>query len=144
MNTTIPFNYPMCANARCQKSAHCLRHYAHISCSVQQITTMYINPKLTDGDKDGCPYYRDANTVVYARGMKSIMKELPHGQHQKFRMAMMSNFSRTTFYRMRNGDVLISPQQQQYIKALSLSLGIDSLPHYDEYLDAIDWGEQML
>ena len=100
MSTTIPFNYPMCANARCQKSAHCLRHSAHISCSVQQITTMYINPKLTDGDKDGCPYYRDANTVVSARGMKSIMNELPHGQHHQFRRTQMRNFSPTPSCRL--------------------------------------------
>ena len=139
MNTTTPFNYPMCGNARCQKSAHCLRHSAHISCSVQQITTMYINPKLTDGDKDGCPYYRDANTVVYARGMKKFLGNLPMWQHNALRNAIKMAYCSTTFYKMKNGKYPISPSEQERIKEIADGIGIKQDIVYDMYFDSLHW-----
>ncbi len=135
----IPHNYALCLNHRCSKKDNCLRQLAYQAYPDTQDECTIINPKQLSEATDGCRHYRSCTKVSYGQGMKNMLNNLPHQQTKSLAHALASHFSTSTYYRMRNGERLISPTEQTEIETLMKQCSIPTPQSYDNYVSEYDW-----
>ena len=67
------------------------------------------------------------------------MESLPHKQMENVIIHLMSFFSRRTYYRVRKGERLLSPAEQQQVLNVLKYCGVLQPLKFDEYIEAYDW-----
>ena len=64
---------------------------------------------------DSCPKYREMVRVKMMRGMTQFYHEMPGFMERDIRNSLIAHFGRTRYFQMRKGEVLINPEDQQFI-----------------------------
>ena len=109
----IPKNYLYCTHNKCPRRNECLRHQATL-CIPQNVPDFRtVNPNHIIGNENNC--------------MLRPIKEL------------YSLMGRSMFYRIRNKERTIHPDEQKQIIAVFLKHGIENKPEFDKYIDLFDW-----
>ena len=135
----VPYQYAMCLNQQCPKADTCLRQLAEQSVPEEVEYWSIISPKRLNSIKGNCPYYRSNIKARYAKGFIGILESLPHKQMENVISHLLSFFNRRTYYRVRKGERLLSPaEQQQFINILKYC-GVSQPLKFDEYTEAYDW-----
>lgn len=130
-------------NTRCaltgnvRKPTYALDNSPNIPEKVEHWTI--ISPKRLTTTKGDCPYYRSNIKASYAKGFIGILESLPHKQMENVIIHLMSFFSRRTYYRVRKGERLLSPAEQQQVLNVLKYCGVLQPPKFDEYIEAYDW-----
>lgn len=137
--SAVPYRYIMCLNSQCPQASTCLRQLAEQSVPPTQEHWNYLNPKYLATLKGACPHYRSCAKVKYAIGFLDMMDNLPHKQMQSVALQLISLFSRRTYYRIRKGERLISPSEQQIILAVLKQCGVTSPRDFDAYTEDYEW-----
>ena len=133
---TVPSYYDLCIVNDCPKSSTCLHHVALSMTSEHKISIF--NPNLID--KSGkCGHYIKAKKVFHAKGFKEIMGKLPYDIHKRAVSALMSYFSERTYYRIRKGDRLLSPDEQKAVRKIITRLGYTEPWEFDAYVEDYLW-----
>ena len=133
---TVPSYYDLCIVNDCPKSSTCLHHVALSMASEQKISIF--NPNLID--KSGkCGHYIKAEKVFHAKGFKEMMGKLPYDIHKRAVSALMSYFSERTYYRIRKGDRLLSPDEQKAVRRIITRLGYTEPWEFDAYVEDYLW-----
>ena len=115
----IPKNYLYCTHNKCPRRNECLRHQATL-CIPQNVPDFRtVNPNHIIGNENN----REGNKSKGSR----IRKEL------------YSLMGRSMFYRIRNKERTIHPDEQKQIIAVFLKHGIENKPEFDKYIDLFDW-----
>lgn len=147
----IPKRYAYCfaGIGVCPKANTCLRAIAAQTIIdspeqpvkvIESINPVYVQ-RLTPADS--CPYYRNNQPVRYAKGMTQLFEDLPLRQARSVRLQVMRCFSCTSFfYESRKGLRLISPKEQEDIRKVFRSAGVNSEPKFDEYQYSLAWEQQ--
>ena len=135
----VPYQYSMCLNRQCPKANICLRQLAEQSIPEKVEHWTIISPKRLTTTKGDCPYYRSNIKASYAKGFIGILESLPHKQMENVIIHLMSFFSRRTYYRVRKGERLLSPAEQQQVLNVLKHCGVLQPPKFDEYIEAYDW-----
>ena len=135
----VPYQYSMCLNQLCPKANTCLRQLAEQSVPEKVQHWTIISPKCLAAVQGDCPYYRSNTKVRYAKGFIGILESLPHKQMESVIIHLMSFFSRRTYYRVRKGERLLSPAEQQQVLNILKYCGVTQPPKFDEYIEAYDW-----
>ena len=104
----VPNNFLWCINRQCSKAETCLRQLAERLSPEELISCSAINPKHLAKFKNECPYFCSNKQVRYARGFLGILENLTAKQTHFFINRVISNSSRRTYYRVRNGERAIS------------------------------------
>lgn len=133
----IPFNYPLCTRTECPKATECLRHVALENSEDARLTIL--NPKLLETSADGCKHYASANKVLYAKGMKKVMGMLPFNTHERAVSALSMLFSERSYYRIRKGERLLSPDEQKAVRHIIARLGFTAEWDFDAYVEDYLW-----
>lgn len=134
--STVPSYYDMCVVSECPKASTCLHHVA-LPMTGEQNVRIY-NPYLID--KTGkCPHYVKAEKVYHAKGLKDVMGKLPYNVHKRAVSALMSYFSERTYYRIRRGDRLLSPNEQKAVRRIIARLGYTEPWEFDAYVEDYLW-----
>ena len=134
--STVPSYYDMCVVSECPKASTCLHHVA-LPMTGEQNVRIY-NPYLLD--KTGkCPHYVKAEKVFHAKGFKNVMGKLPYNVHKQAGSALMSYFSERTYYRIRKGDCLLSPNEQKAVRCIIARLGYTEQWEFDAYVEDYLW-----
>lgn len=135
----VPYQYAMCLNQQCPKADTCLRQLTEQSVPEEVEYWSIISPKRLNSIKGDCPYYRSNIKARYAKGFIGILESLPHKQMENVISHLISFFNRRTYYRVRKGERLLSPaEQQQFINILKYC-GVSQPLKFDEYTEAYDW-----
>lgn len=133
---TVPSYYDLCIVKDCPKSSTCLHHVALSMASEQKISIF--NPNFID--KTGkCTHYAKAEKVYHAKGFKGMMGKLPYDIHKRAVSALMSYFSERTYYRIRKGDRLLSPDEQKAVRRIITRLGYTEPWEFDAYVEDYLW-----
>lgn len=103
----VPNNFLWCINRQCSKAETCLRQLAERLSPEELISCSAINPKHLAKFKNECPYFCSNKQVRYARGFLGILENLTSKQTHFFINRVISNSSRRTYYRVRNGERII-------------------------------------
>lgn len=133
----IPFNYPLCTRTECPKAAECLRHIALTEIGDERLTIL--NPRLLEMSSAGCRHYAPAKKVLYAKGMKKVMGQLPYNIHERTVTALSMHFSERSYYRIRKGERLLSPDEQKAVRQIIARFGFNNEWDFDSYVEDYLW-----
>ena len=135
----IPIWWPVCMNDSCPMAADCLRRQAAREAPASVTHWPAVLPSaLSDGQ---CKYYQKAETVRMARGLNAIYKNVRsrEAQHQ-IRMNLTWHFgSKGSYYRYKDGERWLGPEEQQYIIDVIRAYGGQVEVDFDEYRDTFDF-----
>lgn len=146
----IPQHYTYCFAGKdtCPKATTCLRAIAAqvLTDSPEEPTKVIatINPIYVQrlSSPDNCQFYRDNKPVRYAKGMTQLFEDLSLKQAPQVRRQVVKCFScESLFYHSRKGTRLISPQEQENIRSVFHSAGIETEPKFDEFQYCLAWLE---
>lgn len=136
----VPTLFARCFSATCPRAAECLRHLAgrHSAPNVPFVHS--INPHYVAAHMaDGCPQYRSSQRIRWARGFVNAMGTLPASQTQNVAFLLTAMTSRTTYYRMRKGDIALNTAWQQRISHILEDCGAPSPIVFDAYSEDYKW-----
>lgn len=132
-----PFNYPLCTLGECPRAGECLRYRAMTESEEERLTVL--NPNLLAPTAEGCKHYASAQKVRYAKGMKKVMGMLPHSLHERAATALALHFSERSYYRIRKGERLLSPEEQKTVRQIISRMGFTSEWDFDAYVEDFHW-----
>lgn len=136
---SIPKTYLYCLNAQCPHSAQCLRHQVAMHADPELMYLSVVNPAYVAGKEKNCPCFQSDHISRFASGITHLLDKIPHVQAVRLRSALYSHFGRNMYYRIRNKERLIRPEEQEFIRQLFLKNGINEEPAFDEYVELYDW-----
>lgn len=137
---TVPSYYDFCILSECPKASTCLHHVALPMTGEQKVRIF--NPHLLD-NTGKCPHYVKAEKVFHAKGFKEVMEKLPHGTYKRAVSALMSYFSERTYYRIRKGERLLSPDEQKAVRRIIARLGYTEPWEFDAYVEDYLWEQSI-
>lgn len=136
----VPNNFLWCINSQCPKAGTCLRQLAE-KCAPADIKHYSVLSLKHLASLEGeCPYYCSNTKVRYARGFLGILENLTGKQTRFFLARIIDSSSRRTFYRIRNGERILSPLEQQSILNILKECGVIFPVKFDSYFEDYYWG----
>lgn len=135
----VPQHYPICLNPECPQADNCLRQLVAQCMPAEVQYWLTLNPKFLATQTDACIHFRPAVKVQLAKGFINILNDLPHKQMRKVIPQLIATFEQRTYYRLRKGERLLSPaEQQRFINTLR-KCGVTSPLTFDAYVESYDW-----
>lgn len=135
----IPFQYGLCLRADCKQASHCLRYLA-FEAQPEYVTFVRVLVPRKCASADGrCAYYRSSVPVSHARGFTRVLKDFPMKVLDAFRSRMITAYPRVKYFRMRRGDLLLTPSEQDYIVRTARKQGFTGEFTFDSYEDNYLW-----
>lgn len=135
----VPHNYTLCLNRECSKAATCLRQLVEQEVMDSTKYLVIINPKHQATLTGECPYYRSSAKVRFAKGFMNMLNTLPRNQTERAISAIIKRFSQRTYYRIRKGERLLSPSEQQKILTIFSKCGATETLKFDTYTEDYEW-----
>lgn len=122
--TKKPENYSLCFSEECELRSHCLRAIEASKDPGNELYVRAVNPKaIANSGDDTCPAYRDSRkTITYAIGFRKRMDAINEDTRRVYR-TLHSAFSNTHYYDMLNGNTLITPEEQAFIRQTAEKYG---------------------
>lgn len=135
----MPKNYLMCTHTSCIKCNTCLRYLAYESMPDSEVSLRIVNPKFLALHTDGCPYFRSSEKIRYAKGFVGILESLPNKVWKSVSGKLLFLYNGRTYYRVRKGEKLLTPKEQDRIVNLIRQHGITDIPEFDAYVSDYEW-----
>lgn len=134
-----PKNYLYCNHSKCPRRNKCLRYQAMLA--IPQDTPYYtaINLNYITGNEDNCTFFNPFRTSLFASGIDHLLDNIPHATAIAIHKDIYSLMGRNIYYRIRNKERLLHPEEQKQIAAIFLKHGIKFKPVYDKYIEKYDW-----
>ncbi|MBP5323407.1 MAG: hypothetical protein J6Y84_06400 [Bacteroidaceae bacterium] len=133
----IPKEYLRCFNDSCVRAESCLRHIAAKQENTTEETLSVVNPALNSGTS--CKFFRPDTTVRMAYGMQHSFDKVLAKDIAAMRKAFLRQFSNSSYYRRRNGQIPISPEEQEFICGVFRSFGYSDENIFDRYEEETAW-----
>lgn len=136
----IPEWWALCGNSQCPHAQECLRHLAFNQ--VPSTVTRWACVLPTAMQDGQCRYFQKAVKLRMARGFKGFYNSLKNKyiQHEvRIRLTAYLG-SKGSYYRYRDGERWLTPEQQQVIADVAQRLGLKEEPVvFDEYRESYDF-----
>ena len=129
----VPNNFTLCIKGDCPKSANCLRHVAVAMMPAEMQKWSIVSPAYLAQIEGECPLYCSAEKVQYARGFVRMMSALTVQQANAVKVNIIAEFGMNMYYRMRRGERLITPTEQEEIYQMLEKQGVTTRPEFDVY-----------
>ena len=131
----VPNNYTLCIKGDCPKAVMCLRYKATLMIPADVMKWSILSPAYLAQTEGECPHYRSAEKVKYARGFVRMMSALTVKQAHVVKDSIVATFGMNMYYRMRRGERLITPTEQETIYQLLEQQGVTTRPEFDAYIE---------
>ncbi len=135
----VPFRYAVCLKRECQQADNCLRQLIEPVLPADLAHWTIVSPKYLSSLEGPCTQYRSATKVRFAKGFTGILSSLPHKQMKRVISHLMDYFGRRTYYRVRKGERLLSPEEQQNIMYILTRCGVEQAGEFDDYVEDYNW-----
>lgn len=133
-NSKIPTGLAYCPKSDCPKAKDCLHHLACANLSPDMKQVLCVNPLITkQANENGCAEWCEAKTVRMARGFIKALGTVPAAKVVNVAAQLIAVFNRPYYYKMRKGEMLISPEQQQLINRVIAEAGGETPVEFDHY-----------
>lgn len=142
--TQLPQGYAFCLYDECPQAGQCLRHALGQDVPAETTYIHILSPAAARkaAARGSCSHFRPIETCRFGRGIERLLKQvekLPCHTAHALRNAIYGYFGRNKFYRIRHGERLVLPEEQEEIAALFRKAGIEEAPCYDEYIEQYDF-----
>ena len=136
----IPMGYPLCFNSECTKKENCMHYQAMLLRRDNRNSGNAVFP--TAWQEGECKCFREKRLVKKAWGFKHLYDNVPQRDKVEARRRVRSYFSRGCgpYYRVDNGENMISPKQQEYIMKIIAQFGSTEGIKFDHYVEEWDFG----
>ena len=130
-----PNGWALCYIAECSRRHECMRYQV-----CKQAATVGMNQSVcilpTVMNRAECPYFAPIQIVRAAAGFSRIFAEVKEKHHAAMRRELAAYLGTGgSFYRYRNGQRLLMPEQQEWIKRLFQRYGYTAGVVFDDYKD---------
>ena len=129
-----PHGYALCFNHNCKLHEVCMHYYMGTMAPADKTSGAAIYPMAW---KDGtCRHFAKTEKVDFAWGFNGLYKHLSGQAQTQARMALRARMGHgaSAYYRVHNGEKLLSPARQQEIIELVSEYGqVDERP-FDHYV----------
>lgn len=139
----LPVYYTLCLYGDCPQAGQCLRYLLAQGVPAErthiQIFSLAAARQISEEGK--CRNFASAQKVCFVRGIDSLLKQirtLPYDQAVAAKQGLMGCFGTRTYYRVRSGERLVSPEEQAKIARVLRSQGLREEPTYDNYIYTYD------
>ena len=130
----IPYGWAFCYISECSRKEECMRYQVCKIAPDDRTKNPCVLPTVMRAES--CPHFHPVQVVRAAAGFRHIFAEVKEKHHASMRAKMASYLgSGGTFYRYRNGEKLLMPEQQEWIKKLFLRYGYTEEVVFDSYKD---------
>ena len=136
----VPASWKYCFCEGCPQHDDCLRFQ----------TGLLVPDKLTWGTavyptayKNGdCPHFKAVRLMHAAYGFEPLFREVKQKDYTMLRDMIKKYLgSHNTYYRYNRGELLLTPEQQQWILQLFERHGYTENLHFEHYRDVVDFTE---
>lgn len=130
----VPYDWTMCYIERCSNKEDCMRYQV---CKLAPETMTRNNCVLPNALKNKeCPHFMPIKIVHAAAGFWHIFDEIK-ARHSHVMRMKLANYLGTggSYYRYRNGETLLMPKQQEWIKQMFRAYGYEEVVVFDDYKD---------
>lgn len=134
-----PYEYALCLNWECPKASNCFRQRLENIAPADVEYWKVISPKYQANITGECPYYRPYSKVRYAKGFMSALNRQPYRATGAIIYELKSHFGTRTYYRIRKGERMLSPNEQDYIQRVFKKYGGEIEIQFDAYQDEFNW-----
>jgi hypothetical protein len=128
-------HYLLCYNATCPRKDHCLHWLVGQWASDDTLYATVVNPYRKDVVAGTCTDYCSNAKVKMARGMLNFYENIPEGKAKAIRSDLIATFNKTLYFKWRNGEKPITPEQQAQIASICRANGWTEPPVYDAYYE---------
>lgn len=135
----VPFEYALCLNDQCPKADSCLRRLCVQSMPAEKECWNIVSPKRLADLKGDCPFFRSNRKVRYAKGCINMLDCLPYNKRKATINHLMACFGQRTYYRVRKGERLLSPDEQQTVLDIIKQHYADTTSEFDAYIEDYAW-----
>ena len=135
----VPTSYTLCIKSDCPKAETCLHHVATQMMPAEIQKWSILSPAYLAQIEGECPHYRSAEKVQYARGFVRMMSALTVTQAHMVKDCIVAKFGMNMYYRMRRGERLITPTEQDELYQLLELQGVKTRPEFDAYAEDYLW-----
>lgn len=136
----VPSNYVYCFNNQCPRNAQCLRYLAAQNNPSE--TLVSLNPKRIPDDTSNCAYFNSTRKIRIAWGIKHLLDYVPHKNGSTMRRHLIAYFERNVYYSIYRSERGVLPEEQEYIRKLFRSYGIEAEPKFERYTEEYYFGNQ--
>lgn len=135
----IPTDYPLCLNERCPQAAGCLHQLSVQAMPAEKEYWNIISPKRTATIKGDCPFFRSSRKARYAKGFMNMLDSLPYNKRRGVISSLIACFGQRTYYRIRKGERLLTPDEQQTVRNIIKRYGTSASLEFDDYEEDFMW-----
>ena len=135
----IPGEYALCFNGECSKKEHCMRYQSMLLKRGKRASGPAVYPTAwQDGE---CSCYREKRRVQKAWGFDLLYKNVDRHHKAEARQAVSSFFGRGNgqYYRAKNGEIQLTPKQQEGIMKIIAQFGPTDGIKFDHYITTWDF-----
>ena len=133
--SSMPKGYKLCFNDKCLLAKKCLRHIAIDKFKDLAEVFQVINHFKFEGVS--CKYFACSDNVIIAYGMKSVFENILVSDAKKIRIELIKLFGQAEFYRRKNAEKPISPDEQEQIANIFANFGYTI--SFDKTIETTFW-----
>jgi len=134
-----PARYPLCFNHECPQRGECMHYYMGSLAPATKTSGAAIYPWACQNGS--CRHFTKREKVDFAWGFNGLCRNLSTAARMEARMALRCHMGAgaSAYYRVHNGEKLLSPAKQQEIIRLVSKYGkVDERP-FDHYITRYDF-----
>lgn len=130
----VPNGWVLCYISACNRKEECMRYQFCLSAPDKLTKTQCVLPTVLK--KSECPHFMPIRIVKAAKGFHHIFDEVKEKHHAAMRVEMARYLGAGgSFYRYRNGEKLLMPEQQEWIRKMFQRYGYSEEVVFDDYED---------
>lgn len=130
----MPFNWVLCYISECSRKEECMRYQVCLKAPDKVTRNICVLPTVMR--RETCPYFHPIKIVRAAIGFRGIFHEVKERHHAAMRAEIAAYLGGGgTFYRYRNGNKPLMPEQQEWIRKLFRKYGYSEEVEFDDYED---------
>lgn len=131
--------YILCLNNQCTQAENCLRHNL-MQYNTKQISHVsVVNPLCYPEKGKECPFFRTDKKIRVAWGFKHLYDDMPARVSRAVHSNLEGIFKHSPYYRYRNQQLGLSPQQLEIICQVCRRHGWKGEVKFDRYTEEYDW-----
>ena len=138
-NLSAPYNFARCLNSQCPKAADCLRGIVARHDTADNPFIDVVNPMCIPADTTHCHFFKPAEKIRVARGIRHLLDNVPHQSAQEMKKRLIAHFGRTKYYRFYRDESYLTPEEQEFIRQLFHEKGIREEPAFESYNEEYKW-----
>lgn len=128
----VPYGWTLCYIHECSRKDECMRYQVCKLAPKGVTKNSCVLPTVMQ--MDSCPHFHSIEVVHAAVGFRNIFSEVKEKHHASMRAELAGYLGGGgTFYRFRNGERLLMPEQQEWIAKMFRHYGYTEEVIFDDY-----------